>query len=72
MDYGIEYGQVDLLSDGTPDYPEIEKAVKNAKIAYIQRSRGYSLRPAFTVEDIEKMVISAKKGNPDIIVMVDN
>ncbi|MDE6671779.1 MAG: methionine gamma-lyase family protein [Ruminococcus sp.] len=72
MDYGIEYGQVDLLTDGTPDYDKIEKSVKGAKIAYIQRSRGYSLRPAFTVEDIEKMIISAKKGNHDIIVMVDN
>lgn len=72
MDYGIEYSQVDLLTDGTPDYDKIEKSVKGAKIAYIQRSRGYSLRPAFTVKDIEKMIISAKKGNHDIIVMVDN
>lgn len=72
MDYGVEYGQVDLLTDGTPDYEKIENSVHGAKIAYIQRSRGYSLRPAFTVDDIEKMIISAKKGNPDIIVMVDN
>ncbi|MDE6036497.1 MAG: methionine gamma-lyase family protein [Ruminococcus sp.] len=71
-DYGIGYGQVDLLPDGSPDYQSIEKAVQGAKIAYIQRSRGYSLRPAFTIEDIEKMIISAKKGNPDIIVMIDN
>lgn len=72
MDYGVEYGQVDLLPDGTPDYSGIEKAVNGAKVAYIQRSRGYSLRPAFTVDDIEKMIKSAKKGNPDIIIMVDN
>lgn len=72
MDYGIEYGQVDLLPDGTPDYDGITEAVKDAKVAYIQRSRGYSLRPAFTIDDIEKMIKSAKKGNPDIIVMVDN
>ncbi|MCM1314232.1 MAG: methionine gamma-lyase family protein [Muribaculaceae bacterium] len=72
MDYGVEYGQVDLLPDGTPDYEKIENSVKGAKIAYVQRSRGYSLRPAFTVDDIEKMIISAKKGNPEIIIMVDN
>ncbi|MDE5620121.1 MAG: methionine gamma-lyase family protein, partial [Ruminococcus sp.] len=72
MDYGVEYGQVDLLPDGTPDYDGITNTVKDAKVAYIQRSRGYSLRPAFTVDDIEKMIKSAKKGNPDIIVMVDN
>ena len=72
MDYGIEYGQVDLLDDGTPDYEKITEAVKDAKVAYIQRSRGYSLRPAFTVDDIEKMVQAVKKGNPDVIIMVDN
>lgn len=72
MDYGIEYGQADLLADGTPDYECITESVKGAKVAYIQRSRGYSLRPAFTVGNIEKMVKAIKKGNPDAIVMVDN
>ena len=72
MDYGVEYGQVDLNPDGTPKLDEITEAVKGAKVAYIQRSRGYSLRGAFTVSDIEKMVKAAKKGDPDIIVMVDN
>ncbi len=72
MDYGVEYSQVDLLPDGTPDFDGIANAVKDAKVAYIQRSRGYSLRRAFTVDDIEKMIKSAKKGNPDVIIMVDN
>ncbi|MDO4863226.1 MAG: methionine gamma-lyase family protein [Ruminococcus sp.] len=72
MDYGVEYGQVDLLPDGTPDYDGITAAVKGAKVAYIQRSRGYSFRPAFTVADIEKMVQAIKKGNPEAVVMVDN
>ena len=71
-DYGVEYGQVDLNEDGTPKLDEITEAVKDAKIAYIQRSRGYSLRGAFTVADIEKMVKAARKGNPDVIIMVDN
>ena len=72
MDYGVEYAQVDLNEDGSPKLDEITAAVKGAKIAYIQRSRGYSLRGAFTVSDIEKMINAAKKGNPDIIIMVDN
>lgn len=72
MDYGVEYGQVDLNEDGSPKLDEITEAVKGAKVAYIQRSRGYSLRGAFTVDDIGKMVEAAKKGNPDVIVMVDN
>lgn len=72
MDYGIEYGQADLLADGTPDYECITESVKGAKVAYIQRSRGYSLRSAFTVDDIEKMIAAVRKGNPNAIVMVDN
>lgn len=72
MDYGVEYGQVDLNDDGTAKLDEITEAVKDAKVAYIQRSRGYSLRAAFTVLDIEKMIQAAKKGNPEIIIMVDN
>lgn len=72
IDYGVEYGQVDLNDDGSPRLDEITEAVRGAKVAYIQRSRGYSLRGAFTVADIEKMVNAARKGNPDVIVMVDN
>ena len=72
MDYGVEYGQVDLLPDGEPDYAAITDGVKGTKVAYIQRSRGYSLRRAYTVDDIEKMVQAVKKGNPDAIIMVDN
>lgn len=72
LDYGVEYEQVDLNEDGSPDLKTIEEKVRDAKIAYIQRSRGYSLRPALSIEDIEKICKSAKKANPDIIVMVDN
>ena len=72
MDFGIEYGQVDLNEDGTADLDKIPEAVKDAKVAYIQRSRGYSLRRAFTTDDIEQMVKAVKKGNPDAIIMVDN
>ncbi len=71
-DYGVTYGQVDLLADGTADLEGIEKAVAGAKIAYIQRSRGYSLRRAFTISDIEQMVAAIRRGNPEAIIMVDN
>lgn len=71
-DFGINYSQIDLNDDGSAKPDEITKAVKGAKCAYIQRSRGYSLRPALTVGDIEEIIKAARKGNPDIIVMVDN
>ena len=71
-DFGVEYDQVALLPDGKPDVGEIFKKVKDAKVAYIQRSRGYSLRPALTLNGIAEIVKAAKGANPNIVVMVDN
>lgn len=70
--FGVRYEEVSLLADGTPDYEKIPKAVKDAKVAYIQRSRGYSLRPALTVAQIEKMAALVHSVNPSAILMVDN
>ena len=67
MDYGVTYEEVPLLPDGTPDYATIPEAVKGAKVAYIQRSRGYTLRPAFTIAQIEKMAQLARSSNPDCL-----
>ena len=72
-EFGINYGQVDLTPDGKPDYDEIRRRVKpGLKMVYIQRSRGYSLRPSLFVEEIEKIARIAKEKAPDCIVMVDN
>ena len=71
-DYGVKYDQVDLLPDGKPNLGEIFQKVKDAKVAYIQRSRGYSLRPTLTINNIAEIVKAVKNANPKVIVMVDN
>lgn len=71
-DFGIKYEQVDLLPDGTPDYEAIAAKAAGCKVAYIQRSRGYSLRPSFTVEVIGKVIEAVRSVNKDCCVMVDN
>lgn len=71
-DFGISYDEVPLKADGTPDLEAIPAAVSGAKVAYIQRSRGYSLRPSLTVEDIAGIVQAVKRGNPDTFILVDN
>lgn len=71
-DFGVEYDQVDFLPDGKPDLADIFIKVKDAKVAYIQRSRGYALRPTLTIEDIAEIVKSVKNANPNAIIMVDN
>lgn len=71
-EFGIEYDEVPLKDD-KPDLEMISKAVnKDTTMVYIQRSRGYELRPSLTIEVIADIVKVAKKANPNVIVMVDN
>ena len=73
-DFGVEYAQVDLKADGTPDIEEIKKRLKidNYKMAYIQRSRGYSTRPSLTIKDIEVLCNVVRECSKDTYIMVDN
>ena len=73
-DFGVEYRQAELLPDGRPDIARIKEMLKadKYKMAYIQRSRGYSTRPSLTVDDIEKLCRAVREVSPDSIIMVDN
>lgn len=71
-DFGILYDEV-KLKNGRLDYEAIEKAIDDSvTMIYIQRSRGYELRPSLLISEIEKVVKLAKSKNPNVIVMVDN
>lgn len=73
QDWGITYGEVELLEDGSPDYVEIARRINpSTKVVGIQRSRGYSWRPSFNVSQIGEMVRFVKEIRPDAIVFVDN
>lgn len=73
-DFGVKYGQVDLKADGTPDIEAIKETLANEKpkMAYIQRSRGYSLRPSLTIDDIKILIDAVREVSPESIIMVDN
>ena len=72
-EYGITYRQVDLLEDGSFDYPNIEKALNDkTKLVTIQRSKGYQTRPSFSVSQIGELIAFIKERRPDVTVMVDN
>ncbi|MEG1875096.1 MAG: methionine gamma-lyase family protein [Angelakisella sp.] len=71
-EFGVEYGQIELLPDGTPDLAAIADSAPGAKMIYIQRSRGYSLRPSLSIAQIGEICTAAKSRNPKVIVMVDN
>ena len=72
-EYGITYRQVELLEDGYFDYPAIEAALnKKTKLVTIQRSKGYAMRPTFSVKQIGELIAFIKEIKPDVICMVDN
>ncbi|MBQ7115185.1 MAG: methionine gamma-lyase family protein [Clostridia bacterium] len=72
-DFGIGFEIVDLKEDGTTDLDELKKRLneKEYKAVYIQRSRGYSLRPTLTSKEI-KEITDIVKQNSKAITMLDN
>lgn len=73
-DFGIEYSQVDLKADGTPDIEAVKAALKKDKykMAYIQRSRGYSLRPSLHISELKELCDAVREVSPETVIMVDN
>lgn len=72
-EYGVSYKQVELLEDGTFDYENIKKAInEKTKLVTIQRSKGYAMRPTFSVKQIGDLIAFIKEIKSDVICMVDN
>ena len=74
-DFGIAFEKVDLLADGRVDIDGTLRALRDnrsVRMVYIQRSRGYSLRPSLTVEQIEEICSAVRNVRPEVIIMVDN
>ncbi len=72
-DFGIGFEIIDLKEDGTVNLEELKNrlAEKEYKAVYIQRSRGYSLRPTLTSKEI-KEITDIVKNNSKAITMLDN
>ena len=72
-EYGVTYAQADLKEDGSFDYDAIRSAInEKTKLITIQRSKGYAMRPTFSVKQIGELIAFCKKIKPDVICMVDN
>lgn len=72
-DFGVLYDEVPLC-DGKVNHEGIAEKLKTEKykMVYIQRSRGYSLRPSLKISDIEKIVNTVRAIDKDVIIFVDN
>ncbi len=72
-DYGVTYSELPLLADGSVDFDGIRGCIrKETRLATIQRSKGYCLRPSLSVETIGKIIECIKSVKEDVICMVDN
>ncbi len=71
-EFGVNYKQIDL-ADGNVDLEAIPSQITDdVKMVYIQRSRGYTLRPSLSVAQIEEIGRIAKSVREDVLVVVDN
>ena len=74
VDFGVKYSEVALLPDGSVDLDGIRKTVgeKKPKMVYIQRSKGYALRPSLRIKEIKEICDIVKEVSPKSIIMLDN
>lgn len=73
IEFGINYRQLELTSEGTIDWQVLGQAVSDrTRLVLIQRSCGYSWRPSLSIAEIEKIVYNVKQQNPHTICFVDN
>ena len=71
---GIHYEQIELTPSGKVDQESLSTKMKTSKpkLIYLQRSTGYSFRPALTIEDMKEVILFIKKQLPHAVIMVDN
>lgn len=72
-EFGVSYRILDLAPDGRINWHALSTAISpRTKVALIQRSCGYSLRPTLSIDEIERAVKVIKSQNPNVHVLVDN
>lgn len=75
-DFGVSFECVSLNENGKFDKSAIEDGVKrlkkSLKMVYIQRSRGYELRDAFSVEEIGEICAFVRSLGFEGCIFVDN
>ncbi len=72
-DFGVKYEKIDL-NNGKIDLTALKNYLNcnKSRLVYIQRSRGYELRDALSIEDIENACKIVKQLSPESIIMTDN
>ena len=69
---GIIYKEVPLYNNDIDWESAIKEVSMKTKLLMIQRSTGYSFRPALTIEKIKNAIEKIREIYPNIYIMVDN
>ncbi len=69
---GIVYKEVPLYNNNIDWEDAIKAVTMKTKLLMIQRSTGYSFRPALTLSKIKNAIEKIREVYPDIYIMVDN
>ena len=73
LDFDIKYDQISIFHNGNIDFNSLEKALRSPqKMAFIQRSCGYSWRPSLSIENIRDICKLIHDIQPECICFVDN
>jgi cystathionine beta-lyase family protein involved in aluminum resistance len=73
IEFGIAYAELPLTSSGLVDEDGLAEALAPpTRLVLIQRSRGYSWRPALSVAQIGRLVERVRALQPGCLVFVDN
>ena len=74
INQGIKYSQIDLDENDNFKIDEIKEYLKNhnVKLVHIQRSRGYAVRKALLISQIEEVVKAIRSVDKDVVIFVDN
>lgn len=74
LNRGIKYAQVDLDENDNFKCDEIKEYLTShkVKLVHIQRSRGYAVRKALLIADIENVIKEIRSVDKDVIIFVDN
>lgn len=70
---GVTYSEAALAEDGDVDIDGVLAALRpETRVVLLQRSRGYTWRPAVSVARLGEVIRAVKQQRPDIICFVDN
>ena len=73
-DYGVSYKEIAMAGDAV-DIDRMKEELKaddSIKMVYLQRSKGYAVRPTLSSEQIGVAAKAAHEVRPDVYVFVDN